>query len=127
MLADATVTTILPASDLDRAASFYRDMLGMQDLGETPSGNRALRTTTGATIELLATEAGSQSTHTAASFEVPDVAAEVADLESRGVVFEDYDTPNLTTVNHIADLGSERAAWFADPEGNILCVHQSHG
>lgn len=21
-------------------------------------------------------------------------------------------------------LGSEKAAWFRDPEGNILCVHQ---
>jgi hypothetical protein len=22
-------------------------------------------------------------------------------------------------------LGSEKAAWFKDPEGNILCIHQS--
>jgi len=21
-------------------------------------------------------------------------------------------------------LGSEKAAWFKDPEGNILCIHQ---
>jgi hypothetical protein len=33
----------------------------------------------------------------------------------------------LKTVNHIAELGSERAAWFNDSEGNVLCLHQMLG
>jgi hypothetical protein len=40
------------------------------------------------------------------------------------VVFEDYDLPDLKTVNHICVLGSEKAAWFKDTEGNFLCLHQ---
>jgi len=44
--------------------------------------------------------------------------------EARGVAFADYDFPGLKTVGHIATLASEKAAWFLDPEGNILCVHQ---
>jgi hypothetical protein len=39
--------------------------------------------------------------------------------------FEDYDYPGLKTVNKVCVLGSEKAAWFKDPEGNILCIHQS--
>ena len=36
----------------------------------------------------------------------------------------EYDFPGLKTENGIADLGSERSAWFKDPEGNILAVYQ---
>jgi hypothetical protein len=43
---------------------------------------------------------------------------------NRGVVFEDYDFPNLKTVEHVCVLGSEKAAWFKDTEGNYLCVHE---
>ena len=40
------------------------------------------------------------------------------------VVFADYDLPGLQTVEHVCVLGSEKAAWFLDPEGNILCLHE---
>jgi hypothetical protein len=61
------------------------------------------------------------------SFEVADVAAEVQNLESHGVGFEDYDMPDLTTVDHMATMGNDKAAWFKDPDGNVLCVHQTLG
>lgn len=48
----------------------------------------------------------------------------VAALEQRGVRFADYDLPGLKTVEHVCVLGSEKAAWFEDPEGNILCLHE---
>jgi len=31
----------------------------------------------------------------------------------------------MKTVDHIAMRGAERAAWFSDPDGNVLCVHQT--
>ena len=58
-------------------------------------------------------------------FEVPDAAAAVASLAARGVVFEDYDLPGLKTVDKVCILGSEKAAWFKDTEGNILCIHEN--
>jgi hypothetical protein len=36
---------------------------------------------------------------------VSDLAAEVAELRSRGVKVEDYDEPGLKTVDGIADVG----------------------
>jgi hypothetical protein len=42
----------------------------------------------------------------------------------RGVVFADYDLPGLKTVEHVCVLGSEKAAWFSDSEGSILCLHE---
>jgi hypothetical protein len=30
-------------------------------------------------------------------------------------------------VNHIAEMDGEKAAWFLDPDGNVLCIHQGSG
>lgn len=59
---------------------------------------------------------------------VPASAAEHAEtLEGRGVTFEDYDMPGLKTVGHVCEFGTEKAAWFNDPDGNVLCIHQVTG
>jgi len=55
---------------------------------------------------------------------VDDVAAEVAELKARGVVFEEYDTPQIKTLSSIATGGGAKTAWFKDTEGNILAVSQ---
>jgi hypothetical protein len=53
-----------------------------------------------------------------------DVAAEVAELKARGVVFEEYDMPGLKTVDGIAGGGGAKTAWFNDSEGNIMAIGQ---
>jgi len=61
---------------------------------------------------------------------VDDIDATVAELRSRGVVFEEVDLPGLKTVDGIAHVAgnypskgsAERAAWFRDSEGNILGI-----
>ncbi|WP_434781158.1 VOC family protein, partial [Amycolatopsis kentuckyensis] len=70
---------------------------------------------------------GAQSENTALSFEVGDLPAEVKTLENRGVQFQDFEMEGLKTVDHIAQLGNERAAWFTDSEGNVLCLHEVMG
>jgi hypothetical protein len=57
-------------------------------------------------------------------WETDDIEQEVAALKARGVVFEEYDTPNLKTVAGIATAGPIRAAWFKDSEGNLLGLVQ---
>ena len=75
-------------------------------------------------LELYPKPGGTKADHTIASFEVDDIESEIFALEGQGVVFEDYDMPDLTTVNHICKIGYEKAAWFKDTEGNYLCLHQ---
>jgi hypothetical protein len=79
----------------------------------------------GATLVLLPRPDSTPSGSTAMSFEVTDVVQEVRELEQRGVGFEDYDLPDLKTVDHVCVLGSDKAAWFKDPDGNVLCVHET--
>jgi hypothetical protein len=58
---------------------------------------------------------------------VQDVEAEVAELKSRGVTFEEYDLPGMTMKNSIASGGGAKTAWFKDTEGNIMAIAQSVG
>ena len=122
-LSTRTVAMMLPVTDVDRARTFYTDSLGLDFTGTNDEGSAMYALAGGSMLMLLPRPGSTASESTAMSFEVDDVAAEVKELEDHGVVFEDYDLPELTTVDHIAVMGPEQAAWFKDPDGNVLCVH----
>jgi len=66
-----------------------------------------------------------KSDDTAATFDVEDLAKEMDDLRKKGVTFEEYDLPGIKTVRGVATMGGETAAWFKDPGGNVICLHQA--
>ena len=123
MLSSSRVTTILPVVDAERARDFYARVLGLTSLGKSGDGKYMFEAG-GSLIALLPKPEATKADHTALSFEVPDASKTVEELTARGAIFEDYDLPGLKTVNKVCILGSERAAWFKDTEGNILCIHQ---
>lgn len=123
MLAHASVTTMLPVIDMARARAFYEGRLGLVPGGLRPDGKFVYRVA-GSTLALFPKAGGTKAEHTAISFQVPDIAASIAALKRAGVVFEDYDYPDFKTVDHVCVLGAEKAAWFKDPEGNVLCLHE---
>jgi catechol 2,3-dioxygenase-like lactoylglutathione lyase family enzyme len=123
MLNGATVTTMLPTVDLARARDFYENKLGLAPVGAQPDGKFLYRCG-GTILALFPRGTPTKADHTAVSFEVPDILAEIRALEGRGVTFNDYDLPGLKTVEHVCVLGAEKAAWFNDTEGNILCLHE---
>ena len=123
MLSRTTVTTMLPVIDMPRARDFYENKLGLVP-GELKPDGKFTYTVGGSILALFPKPGGTKADHTAVSFRVDDIAASVASLERAGVVFEDYDLPGLKTVEHVCVLGSEKAAWFKDTEGNYLCIHE---
>lgn len=117
------VTCMLPVKDMARARRFYDTSLGLQPVGGKPDGKFVYRC--GDTeIALFPKPEGTKAQHTALSFRVDNIADAVARLGARGVTFADYDYPDLKTVDHVCVLGAEKAAWFEDTEGNILCLHE---
>ncbi len=124
MLANALVTTVLPVMDMKRARNFYENKLGLKPGEMKPDGRFIYTCGGGAMIALYLKEAGTKADHTAVSFQVQDIEAMIKALEANEVVFEDYDLPELKTVNHVCVMGSEKAAWFKDTEGNYLCIHE---
>lgn len=122
-LASTQVTCMLPVKDLARARRFYEERLQLEPLGAKPDGKFVYRVG-GTEVALFPKPEGTKAEHTALSFKVADIRAAIAELKARGVTFDDYDLPDFRTVEHVCVLGSEKAAWFRDPEGNILCLHE---
>ena len=123
MLDGGQVTVMLPVKDLARARRFYEDRLVLTPGGLKTDGKFVYQCG-GTELALFPREGGTKADHTAISFRVDDIAQAVRDLQARGVKFADYNLPGLKTVDHVCVLGSEKAAWFEDPEGNILCLHE---
>jgi predicted enzyme related to lactoylglutathione lyase len=123
MLTNTSVTTMLPVVDMARARAFYEGCLGLQPGGFKPDG-KFVYVVGGSTLALFPKPEGTKADHTAISFKVSDIAASIAELKRSGVLFEDYDFPGLKTIDHVCVLGAEKAAWFKDPEGNYLCIHE---
>ncbi|MBT9455775.1 MAG: VOC family protein [Burkholderiaceae bacterium] len=119
----AQVTCMLPVKDLARARQFYEQGLGLEAGLAKPDGKFVYRCG-GTELALFPRPEGTKAEHTALSFRVGDIAASILALKARGVRFADYDFPGLKTVEHVCVLGAEKAAWFEDTEGNILCLHE---
>jgi catechol 2,3-dioxygenase-like lactoylglutathione lyase family enzyme len=123
MLTRAPVMTMLPVKDMERARDFYVNKLGLEAEGLAADGKFVLRAN-GSKFGLIPKPEGTKAEHTAAGFEVDDVRAEIEALKARGVAFHDYDFPGFRTIEHMIVLGTDKAAWFSDTEGNVLCIHQ---
>ncbi len=124
MLSHAPITTMLPVKDLERAREFYAAKLGLEPAGRQPDGKFLFRCN-GTTLALFPKPEGTKAEHTAVSFTVGDIVAEIRALEARGVKFHDYDLPGFKTIEHVAVIGADKAAWFNDTEGNTLCLHET--
>ena len=120
MLSEYLAVTTLVVTDVDQAKPFYERQLGLTLLEETPAGCRfGAGKGSQLTVRRGQTPAGGQ---TVLHFEVDDIEAVVRDLTSRGVTFEEYETPK--TVDFIAQFGPARGAWFKDPAFNVLGLRE---
>ena len=105
--------------DYDTAAEFYGNVLGLKfrkRWGNMPAGEFD---TANLTIAIMQSEAFGvefQTNNHPIEFQVPDVAAARAELESRGVEFR----------GDILDSGVCHQAFFADPDGNALAIHHRY-
>ena len=121
MLANSRVLAVLPAVDLERARRFYEEKLGLQSVDM--AGGAMFECGQGTQLALYQRETPTQADHTAAGFTVDNVEEVVRGLRARGVVFEQYDMPELKTDElGIAVKEGVKGAWFKDTEGNILSV-----
>lgn len=120
MLGDRDAAATLAVSDLDRARSFYEGTLGLTPAMENP-GAVIYRSGGSAVLVYPSAYAGTNQA-TAASWAVgDDFDAIVEGLREKGVAFERYDDlPDTTREGDVHLMGEFKAAWFKDPDGNIL-------
>ena len=89
----------LPAQDLQRAKAFYRDKLGLSPTMEDGALGLLYELAAGTGFGVFPSSGKPSGTHTQMAIEVEDVEGTVKELQSKGVKFEDIDTPGLKTVN----------------------------
>ena len=121
LLAASRVITKLPAQDLDRARAFYRDKLGLEPIEKRAGGLRYC--CAAGEFHVFLSSGAASGTATQMGFEVDDIAATIADLRARGVVFEVDDVVDAGD-NYPSKGTGELGNWFRDSEGNLLGLGQ---
>ena len=110
----------------DRAKRFYTEVLGLGEGMSTGPGGAMFTAGSGSMVMIYERPGMPAPQNTTLGFAIPaDKFDElVADLRARGVVFEEYDIPEvgLKTVDGVAEDENGKAAWFKDSEGNIINI-----
>jgi catechol 2,3-dioxygenase-like lactoylglutathione lyase family enzyme len=124
-LKNCPVGPLMAVSDLARARHFYEDQLGLEPGEVQPESVRYFCAAgTNLFIYLQPDNAG-MSAATLAGWTVDDLDSTIDELTARGVRFERYDHPGITTDGRgIFDAGDFRAAWVKDPDGNTMALTQ---
>ena len=121
MLADKDAVATIAVKDLKAARKFYGDTLGLKptpvpepEVLNYKSGN--------STVLVYKSQFAGSNKATAVTWIVDDVEGTVRDLKAKGISFEHYDFPGMTRKGDVHIAGKSKAAWFKDPDGNILAV-----
>ena len=122
MLKAHNSSAIVAVSDLDRARDFYGGILGLDRAGGGQGGDEPLTYSTGdTTLVVYPSEFAGTNRANAVVWGVgPELGDIVADLRGKGVAFERYDMKGAAFADGIHWFGDFGAAWFKDPDGNIL-------
>ena len=118
MIVERTDFVSVPVTDLVQSAAFYRDTLGLEQIGEGAWPEFQL----GENVCLYLLDPRNigqefKGPHTSPiALRVADVAEARRDLEGKGVAFE----------GDIFDSGVCHMAFFADPDANALMLHRRY-
>ena len=121
MLGDKDAIATIAVKDLKAARKFYEGTLGFKPV---PSGQPEVANYKSgkSTILVYPSEFAGTNKATAATWTVDDTEAEVRALKGKGVSFEHYDFPGMKLKGDVHVMGEMKAAWFKDPDGNILAI-----
>ena len=118
MIVERTDFVSVPVTDVERSTAWYRDTLGLEQIGE--GGWPEFQLGENVSLYLIdPTNVGREFTgpHTAyIALRVPDVGETRAQLEGRGIECD----------GDIFDTGVCHMAFFHDPDGNALMLHRRY-
>jgi catechol 2,3-dioxygenase-like lactoylglutathione lyase family enzyme len=126
MLGVFPVYPVLPASDIDRARTWYQDKLGM-----TPNIDEGFgmwyECGEGSWLLVYPTGAAGTAQNTQAHFQVTDIERVMDDLRGRGVTFEEYDFEPFTQMHKgggLYEYEGYKTVFIKDSEGNTIEIAQ---
>ena len=124
MLRNTDAVATLAVKDLDAAARFYEEKLGLSRADdEDAEDTESIAFESGdTTINVYRSSFAGTNKATALTWSVDDVEDIVGTLKRKGVKFEHYDMPDAKHEGDVHVFGDLKVAWFKDPDGNILSV-----
>jgi len=125
MFENASCFAVLPASDLARARSFWHDTFGIDPVDDGFEEGAEMFELAGTRVLIYETQFAGTAQNTALGIDSADFDRDMADLKAKGVEFNEYDLPGVTTVDGVVEMGGMRTAWFNDSEGNIIALGES--
>jgi catechol 2,3-dioxygenase-like lactoylglutathione lyase family enzyme len=122
MLGDNDATATIAVKDIEAARKFYESVVGLTPIPASEPGVLPFKTGNTSILVYQSQFAGTNRA-TAATWMVDgDLEAVVEALKAKGVKFEHYDFPGMERLGDLHVTGKSRAAWFKDPDGNILAL-----
>jgi len=125
MLSDKNAMATVPVKDMEAAKKFYGKTLGLKPDGMETESVVTYRSGNSKLIVYRSEFAGTNQATTATWGVGNELESEVRRLKSAGVTFEHYDFPGLRLEGDIHIAGEFKAAWFKDPDGNILHINSA--
>jgi catechol 2,3-dioxygenase-like lactoylglutathione lyase family enzyme len=122
MLDSKEAIATIAVKDLQVAARFYEDKLGLRQ--HSSMGEEVITYRCGTTrFNVYRSQYAGSNQATALMWAVgKEIETIVRTLKGKGVVFEHYDIPGLTLKGDVHVGGDMQVAWFKDPDGNILSI-----
>jgi len=112
----AFVATAAP----ERAAQFYRDVLGLKLIEDSPFA--LVFDLAGIMLRIQKVESLTPSPFTVLGWQVDDIESIIKALAQRGVHFEHYPRLEQDPFGIWASPSGAKVAWFKDPDGNNLSL-----
>jgi len=123
MLADKGAMATIAVKNLPAAKEFYGETLGLKQVGGDGPGVATYKSGN-STVVVYESEFAGTNRATSATWGVGDeLDSIVRTLKGKHVPFEHYDMPGLQLKGDIHVMGDFKAAWFKDPDGNILHIN----
>lgn len=117
-------------SDIERAAEFYENVLGLKPDAEQQFDDsmRVYPCGDGTGVFVYVSEFAGTNKATLAGFETDDFDGLHAELRERGVQFESYSdeaSGMATDESGVMEGMGMKVAWFKDPDGNIYSINST--
>jgi len=124
MLAAKEAMATIAVKDIARAKKFYGGTLGLKESGDDDMDEVATYRSGDSTIVVYESQFAGTNKATSATWGVGnELDSIVSTLKKKGVPFEHYDMPGMTLDGDVHRAGDFKAAWFRDPDGNILHIN----
>ena len=120
MLGDKKLKAFVSTTNVDKARTFYEDILGLNLVSRD---DFALEFDSNGTLlgVTFVSELIPQS-FTVLGWNVPDIHAIIKSLNKKGIEFNKYDFLKQDNYGVWISPGGSKVAWFKDPDGNVLSL-----